>query len=68
MGQADDSGQLNDKGDKREDGESAFMLGISRGQADDQIMMRSWMLKKWEKGLVLPELKVLRKVYQLGRS
>jgi hypothetical protein len=67
-GQADDSDQVNDKQDTVEGGESASTLGFSMGLADDQILMRSWMMKKWEKGPVPPKLKGLRKVYQLCRS
>ena len=60
--EADNSGQITDEQDKVEDSESALMLGSSSGLADDQVMMRSWMLRKLEKGLVLTELEGLREV------
>jgi hypothetical protein len=55
---------VNDKKDKGEEGQSARALGISRGLADDQIMMTLRVMKKSKLRPAHPELGGLRKVYQ----
>ena len=59
---------MNDKEDKVEEGESAHVLGVYRGLADDQILMMRWITKKSEPRLVIPELEGPRKVSQLHRA
>jgi len=59
---------VNDKGIIEEKSESAQLLGVYRGLADDQILMMRWITKKSEPRLVIPKLEGLRKVYQLLSS
>ena len=56
---------MNDKGIIEEKSESAQLLGVYRGLADDQILMMRWITKKSEPRLVMPELEDPREVYQL---
>jgi len=65
---ADDPVKVNDTEERGEEGELAYTSAVSMAQADDQVLLMRWMMKKSEKGLVLPELMGTTKVYQLSPS